>query len=730
MYREWQVADRGVGVHRLRRDAVLAWAIVTALQAVTVRTAVAEDVGIYSGAATPDEKAADRQHMPKTLPTVEVKQRKEIPTVGKFRQTAKETPQSITLIDRERIEQQNLFTLDELMQQTPGVTVRPYVQLTTSYSVRGFQIDAFEQNGVPILLGNTASAPQDMAMYERVEILRGATGLMHGTGNPAATVNLVTKRPQDHFAASAMLGAGNWDRYRAEADLGGPVNAAGTLRARVVASYEDRHYFYDVAQRRTGSVFGVAELDVGESGLLAAGIDHQRIRSVPSMGGVPWGSDGNDLYLPRSTFLDVDWGRMDWDTTRAFVQWQQPLAGDWELKAVANHYASQADIKYAGAYGTVDPATGSGARLYGGANRVDAWQNSLDVFVNGGFEALGRRHELVLGGNLLRTRSQTWTGTLSPSLSVPVNVYDWDPGSVSEPSVTGYSSSGATRTRQAGVYAAARLRLADPLTLTVGGRLSQWRQDTPSARYEIDHEFTPYAGLVWALTPQWSLYASYTEIFQPQNYQTWAGDLLDPVEGVNYEAGVKAELADGRLGLSFAVFDIRQKNRAQQDPDHPCVGAVCYYVADGEVESKGFEIEANGHVNQNLTLSASYTYNDTEYLHDASSQGQAFARYAPRQILRLWSDYTLPWQQQRWSAGLGLQAQSEFSNVSSGITQHQGGYVLVNGRVGYRISERLSVALNANNLFDRRYYQSFFGPSWSNRYGDPRNLMLTLRAWY
>ncbi|MCF3997838.1 TonB-dependent receptor plug domain-containing protein, partial [Pseudomonas aeruginosa] len=119
-----------------------------------------------------------------------------VTTLGKVPLKPRELPQSASVIDHERLEQQNLFSLDEAMQQATGVTVQPFQLLTTAYYVRGFKVDSFELDGVPALLGNTASSPQDMAIYERVEILRGSNGLLHGTGNPAATVNLVRKRPQ------------------------------------------------------------------------------------------------------------------------------------------------------------------------------------------------------------------------------------------------------------------------------------------------------------------------------------------------------------------------------------------------------------------------------------------------------------------------------------------------------------------------------------------------------
>jgi outer membrane receptor for ferric coprogen and ferric-rhodotorulic acid len=129
----------------------------------------------------------------------------------------------VSVIDHERIEQQNLFSLDEVMQQATGVTVQPFQLLTTAYYVRGFKINSFELDGVPAMLGETAGSPQDMAVYERVEILRGSNGLLHGSGNPAATVNLVRKRPQKAFAASTTLSGGTWDRYRGEVDVGGPL---------------------------------------------------------------------------------------------------------------------------------------------------------------------------------------------------------------------------------------------------------------------------------------------------------------------------------------------------------------------------------------------------------------------------------------------------------------------------------------------------------------------------
>ena len=669
-----------------------------------------------------------------TLPVVTVSGERDAtapaPTMGKLPLTVRETPQSITVIGQEQMRQQNLQSLDEVMRHATGITVRPYQQLTTAYYARGFQVDSYEQDGVPVLMGNQAASPQDMAVYERVEILRGANGLLHGAGNPAATVNLVRKRPQREFAFSGAVSAGNWDRYRAEADLGGPLNASGSVRGRLVTAFEDRGYFYDVADQKSALFYGIGEVDLGPDTVLSAGLQYQRIRSTTNMAGVPRYKDGGDIGLKRSTYLDAAWDRFNWNTTRVFADLEHRFGQGWSAKLSANYLTADSNLKYAGAYGAIDRQTGLGSALMGGAYKFDNTQASVDAYVSGPVQLFGRRHELLLGGNAQRTTTEQYTGQLTPALRVPVNVFDWDPRSVPEPGVGPYTSPGETRARQQGVYGMGRFSLADPLTLVLGGRMSWWNQDAPGSRQRIDPEFTPYGGLIVDLDRQWSLYGSYAEVFQPQTQLTRDGQGLDPVTGTNYEAGIKGELMDGALNVSLAAFQIRQKNRAQQDPAWPCVGQNCYYVAGGEVRSRGFEAEASGNITPYWTVAAGYTFNTSKYLTDTQAGGQPFASFTPKHIFRLWTNYALPTMQRRLSVGGGLQVQSGYSTVSGPVTLRQGGYALVDLRLAYRVDKHLTAALNVNNVFDRGYYQSLSGTAWNNRYGEPRNLMLTLRAEY
>ncbi len=653
-----------------------------------------------------------------------------VTTLGKVPLKPRELPQSASVIDHERLEQQNLFSLDEAMQQATGVTVQPFQLLTTAYYVRGFKVDSFELDGVPALLGNTASSPQDMAIYERVEILRGSNGLLHGTGNPAATVNLVRKRPQREFAASTTLSAGRWDRYRAEVDVGGPLTASGNVRGRAVAAYEDRDYFYDVADQGTRLLYGVTEFDLTPDTLLTVGAQYQHIDSITNMAGVPMAKDGSNLGLSRDTYLDVDWDRFKWDTYRAFGSLEQQLGGGWKGKVSAEYQEADSRLRYAGSFGAIDPQTGDGGQLMGAAYKFKSIQRSLDANLNGPVRLFGLTHELLGGVTYAQGETRQDTAPFLNLPNTPVNVYRWDPHGVPRPQIGQYTSPGTTTTTQKGLYALGRIKLAEPLTLVVGGRESWWDQDTPATRFKPGRRFTPYGGLIWDFARDWSWYVSYAEVYQPQaDRQTWNSEPLSPVEGKTYETGIKGELADGRLNLSLAAFRIDLENNPQEDPDHPGPPNNPFYISGGKVRSQGFELEGTGYLTPYWSLSAGYTYTSTEYLKDSQNDsGTRYSTFTPRHLLRLWSNYDLPWQDRRWSVGGGLQAQSDYSVDYRGVSMRQGGYALVNMRLGYKIDEHWTAAVNVNNLFDRTYYQSLSNPNWNNRYGEPRSFNVSLRG--
>ncbi|MDR1934709.1 MAG: TonB-dependent receptor plug domain-containing protein, partial [Candidatus Accumulibacter sp.] len=136
-------------------------------------------------------------------------------TATKLPLSIRETPQSVTVITRQRVEDQNLVTINDVMQNTPGIAITASGPQRDRFNARGFSIDNITFDGLPISLGQYGGDAllADMAIYDRIEIVRGAAGLTQGAGNPSAAINLVRKRPTRDPYLSVDGYAGNWDRY-------------------------------------------------------------------------------------------------------------------------------------------------------------------------------------------------------------------------------------------------------------------------------------------------------------------------------------------------------------------------------------------------------------------------------------------------------------------------------------------------------------------------------------
>ena len=145
-----------------------------------------------------------------------------IATATRLVLTPRETPQSISVVTRQAMDDFGLNSIDEVMRHTPGITVATYDSDRTSYYSRGFAIQNFQYDGIPILQDAQYSSGHtltDTVIYDRVEILKGATGLLTGAGGPGGTINMVRKKPTAEFAGHIDLGAGSWDNYRSQVDV-------------------------------------------------------------------------------------------------------------------------------------------------------------------------------------------------------------------------------------------------------------------------------------------------------------------------------------------------------------------------------------------------------------------------------------------------------------------------------------------------------------------------------
>ena len=666
----------------------------------------------------------------------------------------RETPQSVTVITRQRIQDQGLATVNDVVQTATGLTFRRFGPERASFYSRGMYVDNIMYDGLPVSLDSSNLSQDllatDMAIYDRVEIVRGATGLVQGAGNPSAAINLVRKRPTETPQVSLGVSAGSWDRYRAELDASGPLSEDGSLRGRGVVATQD-YGSYKRGESSDGQTFyGILEKDLGASTTLTLSGLHQENRLHGNgFTGLPVGRDGSDLGLPRSTSYANDWEHWNKTTNSAFAGLDHRFDNDWRIHLSA--YYAQADVDMEGHYLSYSVATGRYGQL-GARNAHKEKQSSVDLYANGPFDLMGRTHELVLGGSY---RKVDFDGNSRQGLVLnsDLDLHDFDPSAVADPHIPLRDWMDA-RIAQQSAYATTRLNLADRLKLILGGRLDwfdykdtvntypNFAANTPSVsarnRYRINNQFTKYAGLIYDLNAQHSVYASYTDIFKPQNYLDASNSLLDPVVGQNYEVGIKGEYFDGALNASAALFRMDQKNRAFRSTDQSqCAGypTVACYSAAGEVRSQGVEFEVQGAVTPNWQVSLGYTVAIARYRKDANPDnvGALFDTDTPRHLFKLSTMYRLSGPLQGWRVGGSLYHQDTIYNkgATSGVPFRisQGGYTVTDLVVGWQATPKLDMQLNINNVFDKKYYNALSGSVGfpSNVYGDPRNVMLSAR---
>lgn len=447
---------------------------------------------------------------------------------------------------------------------------------------------------------------------------------------------------------------------------------------------------------------------------------------------MPRYADGRELDLDVRSSLEPAWQDITTEGRQVFADIHQGLGEHWRLRVSAQYAKENGRFLVANGWGEIDAQTGAGWSIFPTLQGRSYANQSLDAALLGDFNAWGQTQDLIVGVNWNRSITDADGADYGEAYFID-NVHAFDPFALARPVDLLEDTwwRGRYSTTQSGVYGVMRLRPTARLTALVGARYSRWQDDglelEPERYVSSDYgdtHFGGYGGLVFDLSAAWSLYASYADIFQVQSERGVDGQ-LPPMQGDALEAGLKGDWFEGALNASFALFDIRQKDRAQLDASQPpgaCNGGFCY-LAQGEVRSRGFEATLAGRVADGLDVSAGYTWNEQEYSRDADLQGQAFNTYAPKQMVKLWASWRPPLMQ-AWSFGLGGNWQGE-TRASGGIAQPA--YAVWHVRAGYRFDAHWSMALNLDNLLDKDYWQTVGPTSWGNFRGEPRSATATLR---
>jgi len=640
----------------------------------------------------------------------------------------RETPQSVSVMTRQRMDDFKLETLTDVMEQTPGIST--YRQgNATDFQARGSSVN-LQTDGVRQLTSgwyyftSTMYALDDMAEIDRIEVLKGSSGLVNGHGSAGATVNLVRKRPTAEFQAHVGASAGSGNTLRSDVDVSGPLNASGSLRGRIVASVSDADSFRDHEKSNSQMLFGALEADIAPQTTVNGGFTWRR-RELRGMGSTQpiqrYTSTGDAVaWLPRSFNPGAPWAGYQQDALNVFGSVEHRFAGDWSAKLQFSHQSVQMDDMLLGYL--YDRSSVATAPYQGIDNRN--WTVNLDL--KGPIELFGRKHELLMGAGTARYRGEMQT---SNSMRTPLTslglAYADGGAQIPTPDWSRYSYAPNLFSRkQHYAYAAGRFHLADPLKLITGVRVTDYAQlDTTPFWWNYDLKehgvVTPYAGLVFDVHPNVSLYGSYTNIFEAQSGQDEQGHALPPEKGVTYEVGAKGEFFDKRLNAAISHFWMKTDNTAEETGQLTPSGDMAYRAVTGATR-RGWEVELSGEIAKGWQAQGSYV---------TQSSSLTSASQHPRHQFKLGSTYRLGGSAlQGLMVGAATRWQSETSTRNDAATLAQKSYWLVDLMARYQVNRHLSVGANINNLFDRKYFSGVTNfSSLHYTWGAPRSFHLNMR---
>lgn len=633
---------------------------------------------------------------------------------------AKETPQTINVVTRQQIEDFGLTSTRDVLKNTPGVTVSNQETERTTYMARGFEISNILTDGVgfPLSGYNYNNTNPDTYFYDRVEVVKGADSLTNAFGDPSATINNIRKRPTQEFQASGGVSYGSWDTQRYEADVSGAIIPSGKVRGRIMGYEQTGDSYLDRYSSERNGFAGIIEADLTDSTLLTAGYSQEQNKpNANNWGALPLlDANGKQISYDRSYNPNPDWAHWDNETQNAFVELKQKINDQWTAKLTYNYLDTKHNSRLLYYYG-YPKADGSGVSLTPWGGQEHQEKHAVDFNLEGTYKLFNREHEASLGYSYVRSHQQDKqsTGTINDSNVIKSTTTDWSSWTPQSITWSDFTEAANYKQNINSIYAATRLHLNEDLKLLLGANYVQAESKGESYGSPMSYsesKVSPYVGLTYNFTPEYTGYMSYTSIFRPQTgIDKDTNQALKPIDGKSYEMGVKSSWLDDRLTGTLSVFKTEQNNYPLRSSDGNPLNRK---VPTSDLESQGVEVGLSGQITNNVNLSFGYAQFSIK---DIKNGGEA-RTYNPNQTLNVLTTYTPP-VLPKLKVGAGLQWQDGIklydSNVNSTIKQDA--YALVNLMASYEVNDHITLQANGNNIFDKKYLnsfpdgQAFYGPS-------------------
>lgn len=634
----------------------------------------------------------------------------------------REIPQSISVVPRQVLEDLGATRVESALDYAGGIARQNNFggQTLFEYAVRGFTTSEFYRNGFPVNRGYQATP--DAASIERVEVLRGPAALLYGRGDPGGTFNIVTRQPGDVAQYGLTGQADSRNSLRGTVDAGGPLDPAGRFLYRLGAGTETTRSFREFVE--TDRQFLAPNLTWRLSPETTVTLEAEFLRNDQTFDrGVV--AVGNRLgAIPRGRFLgEPNGGRIRNENAMTQLRLDHRLSNDWTLR-IGGQYLGGTMIGNATENGSLlaDGRTLLRERRFRDYDWTDV---DLQASATGQFASGPLRHTLSLGVEYENYRNREILLRSNPA-SAPYAIDIFNPVyGRAAPALTRRSNTLERTTTQA-AFVQDQVAITPRLKAVAGVRLERFEQDfvqrtTALASPQAHTAVTPRLGLIYELTDQLAGYASVARSFKPNRGGDAAGRSFAPEDGIAYEAGLKFDLLQGRLGITAALFQIEKENVLT--PDAANAG---FSIAAGEARSRGFDVSIAGSITPAWRIIGGYAHVDAEITRDTMLRAGTPLVNIPRHNGSLLTIYEI---QDGRLAGLGLGAGLTHVGARAGDASGSGfrlpAYTTVDALAYWRINEALRVNLNVTNIFDKDYYDRSLSTVWVSP-GAPRTALASL----
>lgn len=670
---------------------------------------------------------------------------------GRSASEAQKIVQSVSTVNNQQLKDQQAFSLQDALKNVAGISMITDGYGRPTFYSRGFEVENFSIDGSPDRASSDVNQERrfeslsDMSLYDHVEILRGSDSFLgqNNTSTPGGSVNLVRKKPLDHKQLSSDLSFGSWDNRRLSLDLTGPLTQDGQLKGRLIATSVNKGEFWKNGHRENNLVSGDLQYDFNPNSIVSLGFDYGKVNNTPMEVGVPFGSRGEDLHLPRDFSLIQPWAKTSTLQKELRLSFDHNFNPDWSfhLKARRNwansHYLTSSP-NFIGLM--FDPA-----QIWFSQSKGTAKSQSygIETALLGNIKITNLDQRLELAAQHYSQNASSQGQFEMMAIDVP-NLRDFDATQVSIPSFTGQIDSSKDDYSFGNIYLKLDFQPFNSFHILTGPRWQYNRSTSASNKKRSEERLSvPYYAIRYDWTKNWSTYASYTDLYHVQDYlKTEDGSALPPETGSTQELGVKYSNSSKTLTASLGVYDTKRDNIAGFV--RGSLPGCCHVIESTKHKSKGIDFEIAGSINSHWSTNLSYTYNKNEYQSgDNDGEHPPLESLFPQHIVKFSNAITgwgKPWLE-KLRAGLSVNYVSKEYQTdlidddpnNSGselksIRMTQDPRIVADIFVGYELTKNLNFQLNLNNVFDERYYTNINGVMYGSRYGEPRNLLFTIQG--